>query len=204
PQQRARDEVVIYLEDPDGLGIELIANTRDTRRGYATPNLPAAIAIKGLYSVEVWLPTFFKAGAFLEMLGLKLICEKAQTRRYATADLPGGYIDITWGKDGAVGMAGQGAIAHVAWRVKEEAQLHTIQKQLRDKRMEMTAIRQWTYYKAFSVKDPEGLVFTFATEGPGFTIDEEADQLGQSLKLPMWEEFRRAALEDSLPSLKLP
>ncbi|MEO0582597.1 MAG: VOC family protein [Bacteroidota bacterium] len=204
PQQRARDEVVIYLEDPDGLGIELIANERDRRTGYAHAEISTPMAIRGLYSVEIWLPTFFKTGTFMEMLGMKLIEEKSQTRRYAHRDVPGAYTDVTWGKDGAVGMTGAGTIEYMAWTVKEESDLHLLQRALRTKGLEMTAIRQWTYYKAFSVKNSEGLVFTFATEGPGFAVDEDQNQLGQKLSLPMWEEFRRASLEAVLPPIQLP
>ncbi|MEL7193364.1 MAG: VOC family protein [Bacteroidota bacterium] len=204
PQQRARDEVVIYLEDPDGLGIELIANERDVRKGFAHQEISSLMAIKGMYSVEIWLPTFFKTGAFLEMLGLDLIEEKSQTRRYAHRDVPGAYTDVTWGKDGAVGMPGTGTVEYMAWTVKEESDLHLLQRALRTKGLEMTAIRQWTYYKAFSVKNTEGLVFTFATEGPGFAVDEDQDALGQRLQLPIWEEFRRASLEAALPPIQLP
>jgi len=82
--------------------------------------------------------------------------------------------------------------------------LHLLQRALRTKGLEMTAIRQWTYYKAFSVKNTEGLVFTFATEGPGFAVDEDQDALGQRLQLPIWEEFRRASLEAALPPIQLP
>ena len=45
---------------------------------------------------------------------------------------------------------------------------------------------------------PDGLLLEFATDGPGFTVDEPAEQLGATLKLPAWLEAERASLEAQL------
>ncbi len=38
---------------------------------------------------------------------------------------------------------------------------------------------------------------------PGFTIDEPLDHLGESLKLPPWQESQRQIIEKRLPSIHL-
>ena len=44
-------------------------------------------------------------------------------------------------------------------------------------------------------KNPDGHIVELATLGPGFTVDEEPVELGQSLKLPPWLEGQRADIE---------
>jgi glyoxalase family protein len=48
------------------------------------------------------------------------------------------------------------------------------------------------------------VLFEIATDGPGFAIDERADALGQSLKLPGWLEPRRFEIEALLPNIHTP
>src|SRR5262249_42495182 len=45
------NENVIYFEDHDGLGLELVANSTDGRIGFATGDIAAENAIKGFYGI---------------------------------------------------------------------------------------------------------------------------------------------------------
>jgi glyoxalase family protein len=47
------------------------------------------------------------------------------------------------------------------------------------------------------------VLFEIATDEPGFTVDEPADELGTHLELPPWLEPRRERLEAKLPELRL-
>jgi glyoxalase family protein len=63
----------------------------------------------------------------------------------------------------------------------------------------------WTQYiHSIYFHEPGGVLCEIATDPPGFTIDEPADELGTHLKLPPWLESRRARLEQLLPPLRLP
>jgi glyoxalase family protein len=53
-------------------------------------------------------------------------------------------------------------------------------------------------------QEPGGVLFELATDGPGFTVDEDAAHLGESLVLPPWLEAERAAIESNLPRLAPP
>jgi glyoxalase family protein len=48
------------------------------------------------------------------------------------------------------------------------------------------------------------VLFEIATAGPGFAIDEPLDALGQSLKLPPWEEANRSTIAAALPPIVSP
>ena len=47
------DESVIYFEDHDGLGLELVANDKDKRDGFTYGTIPSEFAIKGFYGMTL-------------------------------------------------------------------------------------------------------------------------------------------------------
>jgi len=203
PQQRG-NEVVIYFEDPDGLGIELVAHERDARPGFATKDIPEEYAIRGLHNGEVWLPVFQTLGAHLTQgLGLKLIEEQGMRMRYAHADEAGAYVDILWGKDGSVGIPGTGTFDHLALMVEEEADLYDMRTRLKARGLNPTPIRERTYFRSIYCELVPGVTIELATRKPGFTVDEPADSLGQSLTLPKWQEFRKLEILSKLPPLRV-
>ena len=59
--------------------------------------------------------------------------------------------------------------------------------------------RKW--FESVYVRTQGGVLFEFATEGPGYTIDEDLDELGERLVLPEWLEDRREEIEAGLPPL---
>jgi glyoxalase family protein len=60
------------------------------------------------------------------------------------------------------------------------------------------------YFRSIYFREPGGIVFEIATDPPGFAVDEAADRLGTSLKLPPWLELSRADIERRLPPVRLP
>jgi glyoxalase family protein len=60
------------------------------------------------------------------------------------------------------------------------------------------------WFKSVYFQEPGGVLFELATEGPGFTVDEDGAHLGESLVLPPWLEPNRAAIEAKLPPLVMP
>ena len=61
-----------------------------------------------------------------------------------------------------------------------------------------------TYFHSIYYREPGGVLFEIATENPGFTLDEPAEQLGSKLTLPPWLEKQRAQIEQALPPVHLP
>ena len=60
------------------------------------------------------------------------------------------------------------------------------------------------YFHSIYFREPGGVLFEIATDGPGFLVDEPAERLGQTLNLPAWLEAERADIEAGLPSLRVP
>jgi glyoxalase family protein len=57
------------------------------------------------------------------------------------------------------------------------------------------------YFRSLYFREPNGILFEIATDGPGFASDEPAESLGEKLALPPFLEPRRAAIEAKLKPL---
>ena len=60
------------------------------------------------------------------------------------------------------------------------------------------------YFKSIYYREPGGVLFEIATDGPGFTVDESPDKLGTTLSLPPWFQVRREQLDEILPPIVVP
>jgi glyoxalase family protein len=60
------------------------------------------------------------------------------------------------------------------------------------------------YFKSIYFREPGGVLFEIATDGPGFAIDEPVESLGTALRLPPQFEARRTAIEARLRPLTSP
>jgi len=59
--------------------------------------------------------------------------------------------------------------------------------------------RYWFHSLYF--REPNGILFEIATDGPGFAVDEPLDKLGETLVLPPFLEARRKQIEAGLKPL---
>jgi glyoxalase family protein len=57
------------------------------------------------------------------------------------------------------------------------------------------------YFRSLYFREPNGILFEIATDGPGFASDEPAESLGEKLALPPFLEPRRAEIEAKLKPL---
>jgi glyoxalase family protein len=204
PQVRFDDESVIYLEDFDGLGLELVANQRDTRVPFTYGNIPLEYAIKGFYGITLSEESSQKTATLLtEQMDHVLMAEKDDRFRYSTQGKPGTFVDILCHPDELQGISGAGTIHHVAFATTNDmTQLEARSKLLR-KGFNVTPVIDREYFHSIYFREPGGVLFEIATLPPGFTIDEPMEHLGESLKLPPWEEQNRQRIENELPPVQL-
>ncbi|MBN9381111.1 MAG: ring-cleaving dioxygenase [Chitinophagaceae bacterium] len=204
PQERFGNEVVIYFEDFDGLGLELVFTDKDKRLGYIHGPIPPEHAIKGFFNVEIGQEGYERtAGLLTEQLDHTLIAEKGNRFRFAAADAPGNYVDIVCMPDSLRGLSGSGTVHHIAFatptrETQDQARSRLIQRQLNP-----TPVLDRNYFTSIYFREPGGVLFEIATAGPGFQVDEPEDQLGQSLKLPAQFEKDRASIEKALPPITI-
>jgi glyoxalase family protein len=95
-------------------------------------------------------------------------------------------------------------VHHVAFRASDEAEQMRLRTELTSLGYNVTPQLDRDYFKSIYFREPGGVLFEIATDGPGFAVDEAFDSLGQSLKLPNWLEPRRFEIEALLPNIHTP
>jgi glyoxalase family protein len=95
-------------------------------------------------------------------------------------------------------------VHHVAFRAADDAEQQSRHQEMLRLGVAVTDVRDRNYFRSIYFREPGGVLYEIATDGPGFTIDETPAELGTSLKLPPRLESLRARLEVSLPPLRLP
>ncbi len=203
-QERMGSEVFIYFEDPDGLGLELVFNEKDDRKPASHGHIPEEYAIRGFYSAEIWARGYERTGGLLAtQMDHKLIAERGNRFRFAAVNSPGNYIDILVPASNIPGLSGAGTVHHIAFRTADrESQLEVMQK-VRRAGIRPSPIMDRQYFQSIYFREPGDVLFEVATDGPGFTIDEHLDELGNALKLPPQYESRREQIEKMLPEVSI-
>ena len=199
PRERFGQEEVIYLEDPDGLGLELVFTDKDSRTGWSGGPIPATHAIKGFYNVEIWEEGYERtAGLLTQQLDHRLIAEQGNRFRFAASDSPGNYVDILCSPDSLRGLAGSGTVHHIAFSTPGRAQQDEVRKKILESKLNATPVLDRKYFTSIYFREPGGVLFEVATAAPGFAVDESSDHLGEGLMLPEWLEKDRINLEQKL------
>lgn len=203
-KDRFDTEAVIYFEDPDGLGLELVFNDRDHRPGWTYGNIPLEHSIKGFYSVEIWQEGYERtAGLLTEGLDHELIAEKGNRFRFAAFDAPGNYIDILCRPDSLRGLGGGGTVHHLAFSTANKEKQLQVREKLNRLDYNPTPVLDRQYFESIYFREPGGVLFEVATAEPGFAIDESKDKLGAELKLPPQYESRREFIEKAVTPVEL-
>ena len=201
-------EEVIRLLDPDGLVIELIASSSHARiEPWLDSPIPAEHIVRGFHSVSAALEGYERTARLLtDSFGYRLIDESANRFRFASADnsAPGRIVDLLCQPDTATGRVAAGSVHHIAFRTKNEAEQLQWRERLVDLGYNVTPVIDRTYFHSIYFREPGGVLFEIATEPPGFTADENVEELGMHLRLPTWMESARAQIKQVLPPIHVP
>jgi glyoxalase family protein len=103
--------------------------------------------------------------------------------------------------DAPPGRPGAGGVHHVAFRIPDFDQYDAWTRRLKDLRIPSSGPIDRYYFKSLYFREPNGILFEFATDGPGFATDEPLDALGEKLALPPFLEGRRVEIESGLKKL---
>jgi glyoxalase family protein len=202
-EQRFGDRV-LPLVDPHGMKLALVEPAAVPDRAF-TPwdesPVPGERQIRGLYGAQIWERDAAATSAFLTgVLGFQTIASEGGWTRYGFRDAAG-VVDIRETPEGRRGAWGVGAVHHLAWRVDDEAHQLAVRARVEASGGHATPVIDRFWFKSVYFKEPGGVLFELATDGPGFAVDEDAAHLGETLVLPPWLEAERARIEQLLPPL---
>ena len=111
---------------------------------------------------------------------------------------PAAEMHVLEQKDLPPARQGAGGVHHVAFRTPDEAQYHAWTQRLNEMRIPNSGEIDRFYFRSLYFREPNGILFEIATDGPGFATDEPMEALGEKLALPPFLEPRRAQIEAGL------
>jgi glyoxalase family protein len=200
-------EKVMALEDPHGLRIALVERAGRPRRQFTAWDggpVPPERQIRGLYGAQIWERDTATTTRFLtEVLGFTRLGTENGWTRYGF-DAAAGIVDVRGAPEAQRGAWGVGSVHHLAWRVDDEEHQLAMRSRVLSAGGHATEVIDRFWFKSVYFKEPGGVLFELATEGPGFAIDEDRAHLGETLVLPPFLESNRAHIERVLPPLTLP
>jgi glyoxalase family protein len=200
-------EEALELDDPSGLHLRLVGTKGDAREPWTTSDIDASRAIRGLHTVSLLVREPEKSVAFLtDVLGLEEIGRADDHIRMGTGSGGTGRIleIVRAPADAPSAVNGLGTVHHVAFAIADGEQQRALRDELVRLGVGVTDIRDRQYFTSIYFREPGGVLYEVATQGPGFAIDESADALGQALRLPPWEEPHRATIETNLADVRHP
>ncbi len=214
-------EKVLRLTDPHGLRLALVESTSSLATaepvngggGLGRPfspwdrsPVPAEHQIRGLEGARMVERELGETVAFLdEAFGFREIADEDGWKRYGVGEgVSGQYVDLQAAPNEHRGAWGTGSVHHLAWRVADDAAQRDVREDVARAGGQPTPVIDRFWFKSVYFREPGGVLFELATDGPGFAVDEAAANLGETLVLPPWLESSRPAIEAALPKLTPP
>ncbi len=111
---------------------------------------------------------------------------------------PAAELHVIEARDLPIARQGAGGVHHVAFRTPDEAQYHAWTQRLSELGIRHSGEIDRFYFRSLYFREPNGILFEIATDGPGFATDEPMASLGEKLALPPFLEPRRAEIEAGL------
>lgn len=202
------DEQFLAFNDPDGMWVELVETESDPRTPWTEGGVPAHAAIRGFFGVTLWVEGYERTARLLTgRMGFEPGGESPQEPRarfVAVGGGPGSIVDIKCRPGHPHGRDGVGAVHHVAFRTQNDDTQETLRAALANDGLNVTPMRDRNYFHSIYFREPSGVLFEVATDGPGFAVDEPPPALGSQLCLPPWLEPWRDQLRERLAPFRTP
>jgi len=206
--------LTLDFEDPEGQRLALVD---DQGAGEAYPWQGSPIAagrqIQGLDPILLSVPSLRPTDTLLQKaLNMRPAPEYAHPERsrhtvHVYEMGAGGAhaeLHVAVQPDLPVGVQGAGRVHHVAFRTPTFAEHDIWIARLADLGIQNSGLVDRYYFRSLYFREPNGILFEIASDGPGFTVDEDEATLGEQIVLPPFLEPRRAQIVAKLRPLEGP
>ena len=199
--EATREAEWVRFADPEGLEHELrVPEAPDTPLSAEHPGIPAEHALQGFDGVRAYASDTRYSGVVLEQLmGAAPAGEDAWEVR---GEVRGATIAYDPPPD-EPGRPSAGTVHHIAWGTTQ-ADHAQWDVRLREAGVPTSGIVDRRYFHSIYFREPSGVLFEIADDGPGFTVDAPLEELGHKLILPPRFEPSRERLEATLTPLPDP
>ena len=201
--------LVLDFDDPEGQRLSLVADPGSAPHHPWLPGpVPRDYQILGLGALVLSVARFEPTDATLRgVLGMERV------RSYRDGDAEVHVYAMDGGGETAKELhlmvepgapraeSGAGGVHHLALRTPDDETYRAWAERLRELRVPSSGPVDRYYFRSLYFREPGGVLFEIATDGPGFATDEAMGHLGETLALPPFLEPRRAAIEARLAPL---
>lgn len=198
--------LTLDFEDPEGQRLQLVEDRLGSQaEPWAKSSVPVEHQIQGLGPIHLSVPDLKPTHRYLDRIGLR------EVRTYAHPETPSDQVHVYEMGPGGVGAelhvavqpslaparGGAGGVHHVAFRIPDS-----------DYDLWADSLNTWGiansgkvdrhWFKSLYFREPNGILFEIATDGPGFGVDEDPATLGEKIVLAPFLEPNRAQIEAGL------
>jgi glyoxalase family protein len=207
--QQVDGRATLLFEDPEGQRLALVddqGSGPDAETWQQSP-VPPEHQLRGLGPIVMSVPVITQTELVLtEVMNMR------PAREYAHADNPRNQVHVfEMGEGGAhaelhviaqpdlpVTRQGAGGVHHVAFRTPTEDEYHAWTEQLNSVGIPNSGEIDRYWFRSLYFREPNGVLFEIATDGPGFSVDEDPHTLGEKVVLPPFLEAHRAQIVGNL------
>jgi glyoxalase family protein len=201
------------FEDGEGQRLSLVddGGTGPDPVVWRDSTVPEEHQIRGLGPIVISVPELEPTAAVLtDVVNMRAVREythpeSSLTNVHVFAMHEGGAhaeLHVAVQPDLPVARQGAGGVHHVAFRTPTFEQYDAWVERLRAMRMPNSGPIDRFYFRSLYFREPNGILFEIASDGPGFAVDEDAATLGERIALPPFLEPHRAAIVANLKPIE--
>jgi glyoxalase family protein len=205
--------LTLDFEDPEGQRLALVddGGLGDEPAPWERSPVPAEHQVRGLGPIVMSVPDLRRTEPVLtRAMNMRPVREyphpeNARHSVHVYEMGPGGphaELHVAVQPDLPVVSPGAGGVHHVAFRTPTEDEYHAWTARLTEMRIANSGEIDRYYFRSLYFREPNGVLFEIATDGPGFAVDEDPATLGESVVLPPFLEPRRAAIVANLKPIE--
>lgn len=173
----------LTFDDPNGLELELIETDKGPKNEWSYNGVESDQALIGIESSLLYSKKPEETLHLLtEVMGYKIMNENPNYYLLKIHDGLGGILELAK-RAPRRGIPGVGTVHHIAFGVENE-EIEDWREKLLEAGHRPTEVKNRNYFQSLYFREKGGILFEFATEGPGMLIDDEGDDLGKELIIP--------------------
>ncbi len=198
--------LLIDFEDPEGQRLALVADdgAGDPSTPWERSPVPAEHQIRGLGPITMTIPNLNGTDQVLQtVMSMQPVRDypdptspEHRVHVYVMGDVetsePHRELHVAVRPDLRPAYPGAGGVHHVAFRTPDEASYHAWTERLTQLGIRHSGEVDRYYFRSLYFREPNGILFEIATDGPGFAVDEPIETLGEDIALPPFLEPRRS------------
>jgi len=165
-------------------------NTHEATLVAKHPEIPAELALQGFNGVRAYSSDPDRSRALLE----EALMFEPRSDGWESRGERRGSLYAYDEPPAERGLQGAGSVHHVAWASTPEELMDWREKAVTGGAQPTPEIDRF-YFRSIYFREPSGVLFEIATLGPGFTVDEPVEHLGEKLSLPPAYEHLREEVE---------